>query len=100
MKTTFARLFAASFLFVMLACNDEKKKEETTTTTKEQPATTPATTPVTTAPVEPKKTEISIGPDGAEVKTKRGTEVKVGDKGATVGSKDVKIDIKKKEEKQ
>ncbi len=96
MKTTFARLFAASFLFVMLACNDEKKKEETTTTTKEQPATTP----VITAPVEPKKTEISIGPDGAEVKTKRGTEVKVGDKGATVGSKDVKIDIKKKEEKQ
>ena len=44
--------------------------------------------------------EISVGPDGAEVKTKSGTEVKVGDKGATVGSKDVKIDIKKKDEKQ
>ncbi|MGZ8557452.1 MAG: hypothetical protein ACXWWC_03930 [Chitinophagaceae bacterium] len=96
MKTTFARLFAASFLLVMLACNNEKKKEETTTTTKEQPATTPATT----TPAEPKKTEISIGPDGAEVKTKSGTEVKVSDKGTTVGSKDVKIDIKKKDEKQ
>jgi len=91
MKTTFVNLFAASFLLVMLACNDEKKKEETTTTTKEQPATIPA---------EPKKTEISVGPGGAEVKTKSGTEVKVGEKGATVGSKDVKIDIKKEDEKQ
>ena len=94
MKTTFAKLFAASFLLVMIACNNEKKKEETTTT-HEQPATTPAKT---STPAEPKKTEISVGPGGAEVKTKSGTEVKVGDKGATVGSKDVKIDIKKKKE--
>ena len=96
MKTTFAKLFAASFLLVMLACNDEKKKEETTTTTKDHSNASPATT----TPAEPKRTEISIGPDGAEVKTKSGTEVKVGDKGTTVGSKDVKIDIKKKDEKQ
>ena len=94
MKTRFLKLFAGSFLFVMLACNNETKKEETTTIKeKEQPAKKET-------PAEPKKTEISVGPDGAEVKTKSGTEVKVGDKGATVGSKDVKIDIKKKDEKQ
>jgi len=90
MKTSFAKLFAGSFLIVMLACNNEKKKEETTT--KEQPAKT------TTPTAEPKKTEISIGPDSAEVKTKSGTEVKVGEKGVTVGSKDVKVDIKKKDD--
>ena len=76
---------------VMLACNNEQKKEETTTV-KEQPAKT------TTPAAEPKKTEISIGSDSAEVKTKSGTEVKVGEKGVTVGGKDVKIDIKKKDD--
>ncbi len=91
MKTGFVKLFAGSLLLIMLACNNEKKKEETTTI-KEQPAKT------TTPAAEPKKTEISIGSDGAEVKTKSGTGVKVGEKGATVGSKDVKIDIKKKED--
>ena len=68
-----------------------KKKKEETTTVKEQPAKT-------RTPAEAKKTEISVGPDGAEVKTKSGTEVKVGEKGATVGSKDVKIDVKKKDD--
>ena len=91
MKTSFVKLFAGSFLMVMLACNNEQKKEETTTV-KEQPAKT------TTPAAEPKKTEISIGSDSAEVKTKSGTEVKVGEKGVTVGSKDVKIDIKKKDD--
>lgn len=89
MKTSFVKLFAGSFLMVMLACNNEKKKEEAT---KEQPPKT------TTPTAEPKKTEISIGPDSAEVKTKSGTEVKVGEKGVTVGSKDVKVDIKKKDD--
>ena len=90
MKTGFLKLFTGSFLLVLLACNNEKKKEETTTI-KEQPGKT-------NTPAEPKKTEISIGPDGAEVKTKSGTEVKIGDTEATVGSKDVKIDIKKKDD--
>lgn len=75
----------------MLACNNEKKKEETTTV-KEQPAKTASPT------TEPKKTEISIGSDSVEVKTKSGTEVKVGEKGVTVGSKDVKVEIKKKDD--
>lgn len=89
MKPRLVKLFASSFLLVMIACNNEKKKEEETTTVKEQPAKPAA---------EPKKTEISIGPDSAEVKTKSGTEVKVGEKGVTVGSKDVKVDIKKKDD--
>ena len=94
MKTRFLKLFAGSFLFVMLACNNEtKKEEEETTTIKEQPAKQET-------PAEPKKTEISVGSDGAEVKTKSGTEIKVGEQGASVGSKDVKIDVKKKDEKQ
>ena len=88
MKTRFLNLFAVAFLFVMFACNNETKKEETTTV--KEPAKKEAA-------AEAKKTEISVGPDGAEVKTKSGTEVKVGDKGATVGSKDVKIDVKKKD---
>lgn len=85
------KLFAVSLLLSLFACNNEKKKEETTTSAKEQPVKT-------TTPAEPKKTEISVGPGGAEVKTKSGTEVKVGEKGATVGSKDVKIDVKKKDD--
>lgn len=88
MKTRFLNLFAVVFLFVMFGCNNETKKEETTTV--KEPAKKEAA-------AEAKKTEISVGPDGAEVKTKSGTEVKVGDKGATVGSKDVKIDVKKKD---
>ncbi len=90
MKTVIARFFAASLLLIMLSCNDEKKKVETTTTTHEQREATRT---------ERKKTEISVGPGGAEVKTKSGTEVKVSDKGAAVGSKDVKIDIKNKNNK-
>lgn len=92
MKTRFLKIFAGSFLLVMLACNNETKKEETTTV-KEEPAKKET-------PAEPKRTEISVGADGAEVKTKSGTEVKIGDSGASVGSKDVKIDVKKKDEKQ
>ena len=91
MKTRLLKLFAGLFLLIMLACNNETKKEETTV--KEEPAKKET-------PAEPKRTEISVGADGAEVKTKSGTEVKIGDSGASVGSKDVKIDVKKKDEKQ
>jgi hypothetical protein len=92
MKTRFLKVFAGLFLLAMFACNNETKKEETTTI-KEEPAKKET-------PAEPKKTEISVSSDGAEVKTKSGTEVKVGETGASVGSKDVKIDVKKKDEKQ
>lgn len=91
MKIRLLSLCAGFVLLTAVACNSETKKEEVTV--KEKAAKAPAAD-------EPKKTEISIGPDGAEVKTKSGTEVKVGEKGASVGSKDVKVDIKNKDEKQ
>jgi len=90
MKSRFLNLFAISFLLVILACNNETRKEETTIV-KEEPVKKET-------PADPKKTEISVSSDGAEVKAKNGTEIKVGDKGASVGSKDVKIDLKKKDE--
>lgn len=85
MKKTIASCIAATFLIIGLtACgNKENKTDETTTTT--FPSSSEAT--------PGKKTEISIGTDGAEVKTKNGTEVKVGEKGASVGNKDVDIKI-------
>ena len=74
MKQLAITFCTAAFLF---ACNSEDKK-------------------VADAKAEePKKTEISVGPGGAEVKTKSGTEIKVDEKGAKAGNKDVKIDIKK-----
>lgn len=88
MKTIFFSLLTGLFLLTVVACNNEKKTEEVTK--KEKSSKTE----------EPKKTEISVGPDGAAVKTKSGTDVKVGEKGVSVGSEDVKIDIKSKDEKQ
>ena len=41
------------------------------------------------------RTSVSIGKDGAEVKTKKGTEVSYDKDGIKVGSKKVKIDIKR-----
>ncbi|MEO8412127.1 MAG: hypothetical protein ABI472_00645 [Ginsengibacter sp.] len=40
-----------------------------------------------------KKTTISVGPDGVDVKTKN-TDVKVSGAGAAVGTKEVKVDVK------
>ncbi len=91
MRNKLLNLLAGLVLLTVFACNSETKKEEVTE--KEKSAKTSASE-------EPKKTEVSVGPDGAEVKTKSGTEIKVGEKGASVGSKDVKIDVKSKDEKQ
>jgi hypothetical protein len=87
MRTKFFNILAGLFMLAAFACNNETKKEEVTVKEK-------------AAKEEAKKTEVSVGPDGAEVKTKSGTEVKVGEKGASVGTKDVKIDVKNKDKKQ
>jgi hypothetical protein len=93
-----------AIVLAMFSCsNASNDKAEPTTTT---PAAPPATPPV--APAQPKKdnvkvevkkdtprTEISIGQKGGSIKTKKGTGVSIDDKGLKVGSKDVKIDIKK-----
>jgi hypothetical protein len=46
-------------------------------------------------PKDTPRTSISVGKSGAEVKTKSGTGVSVDDKGVRIGTKDVKIDVKK-----
>lgn len=83
MKKTIASLmFAAILILGTAACGNKENKTENGNNN---------ASAVESAP--DKKTEISVGPDGAEVKTKSGTEVKVGDKGASVGNKDVDIKV-------
>jgi hypothetical protein len=78
--------FTAGFLLIALAaCSNDEKKTET-------PATPPAQTKAPPPPAQ--KTEISVGPDGASVKTKDGTKVSMDKKGAEVGDKKTDIKIK------
>ena len=84
MKTSFVKFFVAASLLILFSCNDEKKEKSTPVEEKSE-----------VKKEEPKKTEVSIGPDGAEVKTKSGTEIKVSDTGTSVSSKGVKVDVKK-----
>jgi len=88
--------------FLVVSCSDNTT-EKSSTTSDTTTTTPPAPKQEYAAPpskdnVEVKKdtprTEISVGKDGAAVKTKKGTGVSVDKKGVKVGSKDVKIDIK------
>ncbi len=105
MKKVYLVLFSGLVLGV-LSCSNEKTDKAQDTTTPETVSPAPAPVSKTTAPVrrtdrvevevkETPKTEISIGQSGGSVKTKKGTSVKVDDKGVNVGTKDVLIDIKK-----
>lgn len=79
---------AAGFLLVMLAaCGNEEKKTETLST---PPPPAQSQAPAKSAP----KTEVSVGPDGASVKTKDGTKIQVDGKGVEAGDKKVDIKIK------
>lgn len=62
MKSAIAKFIAVALFFTIAACNNktEEKKEEVKT----QPVENSA------KPAEKEKTEISVGPGGAEVKTK------------------------------
>lgn len=91
MKTKGIQLLAASFLAVIVACNNQTTEEKKP----EQGNSTTVKTETKTA--EPKKTEVTVGPDGAEVKTKTGEEVKVSQSGGTVGTKDVKVKVNTKD---
>ena len=96
-------IFAAIVLVAISCSNSNNDKAEPTTTTPAAPPATPPATPAETkkdhVEVEVKKdtprTEISIGEKGGSIKTKKGTGISVDEKGVKVGSKDVKIDIKK-----
>ncbi|MHB1277361.1 MAG: hypothetical protein ACYC1Q_03105 [Bacteroidia bacterium] len=68
-------LFGAAFTIMLVSCGDSKVEEKATNTpaTTETPAETPAADPENS-------TEIRVGTDGGEVKTKDGekeTEIKV-----------------------
>jgi len=85
MKKHLMSLSAGLLLIGMTACSNEEKKTET-------PAPPPAQSK--TPPPPAQKTEISVGPDGASVKTKDGTKVSMDKKGAEVGDKKTDIKIK------
>jgi hypothetical protein len=90
MKTILTKFVLVSAIFGFVACNNSEKKTEEASATESGSSAAPATT-------EPKKTEVSVGPNGAEVKTKTGAEVKVDGSGGSVGNKDVKIKINTKD---
>ena len=85
-------------LIALIACNNGDEKAETKNTTTETTTTTPAsTTPASTTPKEePKKTNVSVGPGGASVDTKKGTSVKVDSNGVKLGTKGVNISVNPK----
>ena len=101
MKKPFFYLTVVSFTF-FAACTDsatesntEEKTSSSTTTVKEPE--TKSTTPTIVQPAAKdtvKKTVVSVGRGGTDVKHKS-TEVKVDGKGVKVGTKDVDFEIKK-----
>jgi len=111
-------LFYAVVFSCLISCSDETTdssgmNDPVTTVQPESPPATPpvnkaVTPPVKTAPqaaekketVEVKtrdtpRTEISIGQKGGSIRTKKGSDISVDDKGVKIGSKDVLIDIKR-----
>lgn len=111
-------LFYAVVLSCLISCSDETTDSSgiNNPVTTVQPETSPATPPVNKAvtppvkaapqvaekkdPVEVKtrdtpRTEISIGQKGGSIKTKKGSDISIDDKGVKIGSKDVRIDIKR-----
>ncbi|HMR91750.1 MAG TPA: hypothetical protein PKC69_05535 [Chitinophagaceae bacterium] len=88
MKHTRLLAIAAALLFTAAtACNSEKED-------KEKDAAAGAQSP---ADGEKKKTEVTVGPDGAGIKTKSGDEVKVNKDGSSVETKDLKIRVNTKD---
>ncbi len=87
-KTIMSVIIAASLVISVAACGNKENKTET-----KEKAPSSGNAPASSANSSEKKTEISVGPDGAEIKTKTGTAVKVNEKGASATTKDVKIKI-------
>lgn len=116
MKKVNVLFYAVVFNF-LISCSDETTDSSgiNDPVTTVQPETSPATPPVNKAvtppvkaveppekkePVEVKirdtpKTEISIGQKGGSVKTKKGSDISIGESGVKIGTKDVRIDIKR-----
>lgn len=110
-------LFYSVVFTCLISCSNQTSDSSDTNdpVTTVSPATSPAIPPVNKAvtppvkttqapekkePVEVKtgdtpRTEISIGQKGGSIKTKKGSDISVDDKGVKIGSKDVRIDIKR-----
>lgn len=84
-------------LIVFVACNSSEQKVETKNTTQESTTAEPSSD---TQKVEPKKTNISIGPGGVSVESKKGTQVKVDSTGVKIGTKDVNITVNPEKKKK
>jgi hypothetical protein len=108
-------LFALSF-FLMVSCGDAANGGGNNTadsnsnaeiSTSPEDRTTPPATPPQEYSAPPSKvdvdevvkdtprTSISVGREGASVKTKKGTGVSYDKEGVKINSKDVKVDIKR-----
>jgi len=89
MKTLTTCLISIA-LVTLFSCNSssEQKVEETKKATAQ-----PATNSSTNSSDSVKKTTIAVGPDEASVETKSGTQVKVNNQAASVGTKKVKISV-------
>ena len=109
-------VFFYALIFVCVSsCSDETTdtsdiKDPVTTVQPETPPATPSVNKAVTPPsvqaaekkepVEVKikdtpRTEISIGQKGGSIKTKKGSDISIDDRGVKIGSKDVRIDIKR-----
>jgi hypothetical protein len=89
MKTLTTCLISITLL-AFFSCNSssEQKVEETKKVTAQ-----PATNSSANKSDSVKKTSIAVGPDGASVETKSGTQVKVSNQAASVGTKKVNISV-------
>lgn len=86
MKKIFYYSAIISLCFIAACDNAENTKTEDATTVKESAPNTVADTS--------KRTTISVGPGGADVKLKN-TSVTVDKNGVKIGTKDVKVEVKK-----
>ena len=90
MKKHFLQFMTISGLFFFTACGDSATKE-TTDGKSESNSETKSTS--VQAVDSTKKTTITIGPKGTDVKSKN-TDVQIDGGGVKVGTKDVKVDVK------
>ena len=107
-------LFAAFSLFLMVSCADANSdadhsadSSDVEISTSPDNRTTPPATPPQEYSAPPSKvdpddvvkdtprTSISVGKEGASVKTKKGTGVSYDKEGVKINSKDVKVDIRR-----
>lgn len=92
----FALIFLSAMIFAVASCKDEPENDPQVPVPVDNSGPTTETERATEAAKDSTdKTTISVGKEGASVKTKKGTGVSVDKKGVNVESKKVKVDIKR-----